>query len=216
MRLTKMFGLAALAAVAAMAFVGASSASAETATALCTKHTELGCSGALVGSIKFLSLTSVLKTSIATVLCLGSHGTAVVENAGNLAKAGERLNLETTELTWLECGTNAEHNNCTVTTEKLPLLEVLKTALNLGFARVKAGSALVKVQCGALINCKYSEPVEGKEFHVEGAVGETPGMLTANELEVEKAGGFFCPSVSKWTTLYDIYQLNGENGYLTD
>ena len=215
MRLMKMFGLAALVASSAMVLVGASTASASAKhTALCTEHTELGCSGEATEAVKFLALTSTLVSSLATVLCLGSHGTAEVEKPF-LSVEEERLGLHLTELTWVECGTNAEHNNCTVTTEAFPLLEVLKTALNKGASRVNSSlPALIHVVCGSLINCKFTEPVEGKEFAVEGAAGETPAMLTATELEVKKAGGIFCPAVSKWTALYDIYRL--EAVYLTE
>jgi len=200
MRLTKMFGLAAVAAVAAIAFVGASSAMA-TETAICKVHTSLVCpEGQEVESIKFVAGTTILKTSIATVLCLHSKAKAVVE--GELLTAPLKVLLE--ELDFLDCGTNSTHTNCTVTTEQLPLLEVLKTALNLGAATVNPElPAKVHVECGELINCTYSGPVEGKSFHVEGANETINGMLTANELEVEKVGGILCPKVSKWTALYE-------------
>jgi len=205
MRLTKMFGLAAVAAVAAMAFVGASSASAETWTTICLVHTSLVCpEKENIDLFTFKAVGStILKTNIATVLCLTSKGALEVEKE----LLANPLLVKLHELVFLECGTNAEHNNCTVTVEQLPLLIVLKTALNLGTATVnKELPAKIKVECGKLINCAYSEPVEGKSIAVEGALhkeGSGHGMLTANELEVKKTGGLFCPATSKWTALYE-------------
>jgi len=215
MRPIKMFGLAAVAAVAAMAFVGASSASANTWTSLCDVHTSLVCpAGHLLELFTFLLTkegaegkggeSAILKTSIATVLCLSSKGTVHVEEGKPLLDNPLKLLVL---LAFKNCGTNAEHNNCTVTVLKNPLVTLLKTALNLGTATVsKELPAEVNVKCGFLINCTYSEPLEGKSIAVEGGehvAGSGNGMLTANELELKTIGGGFCPEKSKWNALYE-------------
>jgi len=207
MRLTKMFGLAAVAAVAAMGFVGASSAMAEKPTAICKVHTSLVCpNGQEVASFTFKSETIIFKTSIATILCLTSRGKAELEGQA----LENPLRLKLTEWMFLECGTSGTHDNCIVTVLKFPLILVLKTALNLGTVTVnKALPAELTIKCGSLINCTYSEPAEGKSIAVEGALhteGAGHGMLTANELEIEKTGGVFCPKTSKLTALYETLE----------
>jgi hypothetical protein len=223
MRLTKMLGLASVAAVAAMAFLGASSAMASETipTALCYEESaELECPTLQQVHLEsFLAKTTTLVTSLATVLCL--HSVAIAEAEEKLlAKAGETLNfllepksekLPQGGLTFEECGLASggeAHNNCEVTVNQLPLLQILKTAADLGTATINPLlAAKVHVKCGSTIDCEYSEPVENKPFSIESSghtVGAGNGMLSANELEVKKlAGGLFCPKVSKWTALYE-------------
>jgi hypothetical protein len=208
MRLTKMFGLAAVAAVAAMAFVGTTSAMATFNTSLCSEASaELACpAGKQVAEFSMKAgVTKLLGSNGVLVLCLTSKGTGAAESGVTL---GNPLLYKLTELVFLNCGTNAEHTNCTVTTEQLPLIKILKTAADLGTATVNpALPAKVHVVCSGFIDCTYSEPAEGKSFAIESAghtEGSGNGMLTANELQVEKlAGGFLCPKSSKWTALYE-------------
>jgi len=200
-KLIKMFGLAAIAAVAAMAFVGASSASATLNTLLCKTHTE-PCNS-LPASVHFVAGTTVLKTSIVTVLCLGS---LVVATPLGLGTAPARQVFHNTALTWTACGTNVAHNNCTVTTIKPGLVNVLRTALNLGIALVEG--AEVKVVCGEVLSCTYGGPTVG-EFAVEGALHTAEaghGKLSANELTVPVVGGLLCPATSKWTASFEALE----------
>ncbi len=215
MRLIKTFGLAAIAAVAAMAFVGASSAMATGHTALCKTHEDPCAEANLVKNIHMQAGTTILKTSLATVLCLKSSAVAHAEHGGLSLllviehPSGEKLTIidplgfQVLTLTWENCGTNAAHNNCTVTNLKLPLIDLLKTALNLGTATVLGAEVLVN--CVGILHCVYG----GKEitgFNVEGALhtaGAGHGMFTANELSVPNVGGLLCPSTSKWTALYE-------------
>lgn len=201
-RLIKMFGLAAVAAVAAMAFIGASSASA-TSTALCKVHQEPCAEANLVKSIHMVANDPILETSIATVLCASSLAVASV---GALA-APQKATVTT--LTWTACKTvGSATENCTVTNLKLPVFDVLKTALNLGTAVALNPEVLVKctnIPIFGELHCVYGGPaVEG--FSVEGALhlaGTGHGMFTATKLTVPKVKGFFCPETSKWTALYE-------------
>jgi len=175
MRLIKMLGLAAVAAVAAMALVGGSSALAEASTTICSVHDSLVCPGDHeVEEFTAKAGTTVLKTNLATVLCLTSKVTAEVE----CELLDNPLKVLLSELDFLECGTNSEHNNCTVTVEQLPLLTVSKTRLNVGTVTVnKELPAEINVKCGKIINCTYSEPVGGKSFAVEGALDWTDSKM---------------------------------------
>jgi hypothetical protein len=202
MRLIKAFGLVAMAAIAAMAMLGAASAVASENTSLCKIHQEPCAEANRAKTVHFVAGTTVLKTSILTVLCLSSLVKGEVEGTG-LATAPNPLGVKVTELLWNNCGSNTEHNNCEVKNLKLPLFDVLKTALNLGTAIALGPEVLVK--CGESLHCVYGGK-EVKGFTVEGALhttGAGHGMFTATELEVPFVSGFLCPSVSKWTALYE-------------
>jgi hypothetical protein len=193
-----MFGLAALAAVAAMAFVGASSAMGEN-TAICKVHEEPCASGNIAQTVHMVAGTTILETDLTTVLCLGALGVGTTEGLG--APAGYTI----TSLTWSNCGTTSAHNNCTVTTLQNGLLDVLKTALNLGTAAALGTEVLV--ECNILLgfHCIYGGG-EVKGFKVEGALhtaGAGHGMFTAKELLVPKVGGLICPKESFWTALFE-------------
>jgi hypothetical protein len=220
------FALVAIAAVAAMALLGASSAMANFPTTLCNEESaSLECPPEKQIELEtFAAGVTTLATSLATILCLHSVAKAEVEleatGGALLTEAGTPLPVllepKTSEnpqggLTFEECGTASggeAHNSCTVTVEQLPLLQILKTAVDLGTLKFNpALSAKIHLVCGSTINCEFSEPKEGKALTVESAghtIGSGNGMLTANELEVQKlAGGLFCPKVSKWTALYE-------------
>jgi hypothetical protein len=208
-----MFGLAALTAVAAMAFVGASSAMAKENTALCKVHQEPCAEGNLVSSVHMIALDPILETSLATVLCEESLALGAVEKNEKtkkfLAAAPEPLGVNITELTWKNCKTTGSAtNNCTVTNLKLPLFDVLKTALNLGEATALGAEVLVKCTNIPLIgelHCVYGGASVGP-FAVEGALHKEKtghGMFTATKLTVPKIKGTFCPETSKWTALYE-------------
>ncbi|HEX5376573.1 MAG TPA: hypothetical protein VFW48_10505, partial [Solirubrobacterales bacterium] len=53
--------------------------------------------------------------------------------------------MHMTALTFTGCGTNAAHNNCTVSVTILPLLDILKTGLNQ--MAWKALSGKIKAAC---------------------------------------------------------------------
>lgn len=185
MRLIKPFGLAALI-MAVIAAIGASSASAERPTELCKVHTEksqLECpeGEGVTEDHQHLALGTVWKLlgGAFTILCL---------NALKLAtplELGEPQLIHTLKLTVTGCGTNAAHDNCTVTADELPLLYLLKTALDQGVLTAVDGS--FRVQCANLgINCLYD--LKGAEFSM-GAQ-----HISAEEVPVEPLGGIFlCP-----------------------
>ncbi len=185
-----MFGLAALAAVAAMAFVGATTASAETDTALCTEHNEetgLLCPKGSEATLSHLTLlegtVGKLLSSLVTVLCLG-----VLIEATPLA-LGNPQEVHTLESAYTGCGTGSAHNNCTVTVEEEPLGSLLKTGLDEGSLSVLSGR--VRLVCSSpSINCVYD--TAGSLFSA-GA-----GMLTAEKTPTKELGGkLICPNEGK-------------------
>ncbi|HEU4682602.1 MAG TPA: hypothetical protein VFS51_12680, partial [Gemmatimonadales bacterium] len=133
MRSIKMLGLAAVAAVAAMAFVGVSSAMA-TNTALCTESGVLVCPAGKVytGHIEGLAVNPVLLGTI-----FGIQGTISCEHSKIL---GNALGLGNPQVTHIEsitftgnCKTSLGAS-CTVKSTTLGLVNLLKTAPNLGTA----------------------------------------------------------------------------------
>lgn len=207
-----MFGLAALAAVAAMAFLGASSASA-TSSALCVLHEEpcltkhqLELAKAenpkenVISSVHMTAGITTLQTSVAKVLCLSSLAQGTVGALGS----PQKVTIAASGLTWSNCGTNAAHTNCIVTTLEGGTIDLLKTALNLGTGTILGSEVLVACDLLIDIHCVYGGEVEG--FGLEGA-GHTAsagnGMFNANAVEVKRIKGAFCPEESKWTALFE-------------
>jgi hypothetical protein len=178
----KTFGLAALAAVAAMAFVGATSASATFDTTICKKDAGLLCEKAdQVEKIHLVLKTGTVSELLALVniLCLGLLVEATALGLSKLLP----IHILKVELTG--CGTGSTHSNCTMTTQELPLADLLKTGPDQGKLILLSGRS--RLQCPNLgIDCVYDN--EGVEFDV-GA-----NHMTANEASTNELGGkFFCP-----------------------
>jgi hypothetical protein len=121
----------------------------------------------------------------------------VQTDAGTL---GNPLHLQTT-LSFTGCGSNAAHDNCTLTAFESPAQKLLKTALNKGtLSPDPAKPGLINLNCtfGFNVNCdigggELSFPVEGA---AGGGVGN--GMITATEMPIrltKALGGvkFLCP-----------------------
>ena len=202
MRLIKMLGIAALAAVAAMAFLGATSASA-TNTQLCKTHTGLTCGAGNGVTSHHMVLTSGTVGKILAainILCLGILIQATPLGLGN----PQSIHANAVEgLMFTGCGTGAAHDNCTVTVQEVPLLDLLKTGLDEGI--LTATSGRTRLQCPGLgLDCVYD--LEGMEFSVGG------GHLTATEIPLSELGGsFFCPDEGfldgLLEALTDVYTL---------
>lgn len=203
MRLVKMFGLAALAVMAAMAFVGAASASAETSTQLCNVHTSLSCEAGDETSSVHLSLApgTILKIlGFMSILCLGELLEATPLGLDN----PQSLHISTFAVTG--CGFNAAHNSCTLTSEELPLGNLLKTGLDEGSLELQSGQ--IRLSCfpnygslGNLIECQYD--LEGQLFSAGGqhlTHGESPLSGSGNCLGEEILDGLL-------ETLEDTYIL---------
>jgi len=201
MRLVKILGLTIVPAVAAMAFLGPSSAMATFSTSLCYEEsTSLECpAGQRVHEFTMSAGTVYFKTSLLTVLCLSSKMKSLVESQNNLDNP---LQVKVAELTWENCGSNADHNNCTVTNEKLPLFDILKTGADLGTATALGPE--VHIVCSGL-NCYYgSAVVEG--FVIESALhtgGAGNGMLTVPQILEPHVKGFLCPKTAHLEALYE-------------
>jgi len=192
-KLIKMFGLTAVAAVVAMAFVGASSAMA-TNTVLCTVNEDPCLEKNWAKSIHMVTTAKPkLLSSIGTIECASSLG------EGTLGKLGLPQVATLTALTWAApCALGK--TACTVTTESLGTMNILKTGANVGTADPEGTT--IHVECGALINCKYTGK-PGATLSVTGAGGGSNGILEANKLKVEKLGSGFCPSTAEWDAKYE-------------
>ena len=89
--------------------------------------------------------------------------------------------------------------SCNVTAEHLGLLDLLKTAPNLGeLTDLELGGAFtqVRVNCGGgTVNCLYDgETING---HAIGASGTEPGHTTYTEQVVHRIEGSGCPEAGK-------------------
>jgi hypothetical protein len=200
MRPIKMFALVALAAVAAMAFVGATSASANGSTQLCKVHTGLTCpagEGVTSHHMVLASGTVGELLGVIDVLCL-----SILLESTALGLANPQ-SIHPTSFVFTGCGTGSGHNNCTVTTQELPLSNILKTGLEVGVLTFTSGR--LRTVCSNIgLDCVYDGA--GMEF----AVGSQ--HLTAEGTEVTELGGkFFCPEEGLidglFETLTDTYVL---------
>lgn len=181
MKLIKAFSLAATAATATMALVGTTPASAETNTQLCNSHSSLTCSKPTTSAHLVLAAGTVLKIlSPISVLCLSE-----LWELEPLALSKPQPIHFTTKLA-LGCGTGSAHNNCSLTTESLPLATLLKTGLDEGSLELLSGN--MRLVCSNLgINCVYD---------LEGTLASVGAQhVTFSEAPVVELGGkFFCPN----------------------
>jgi hypothetical protein len=159
---------------------------------LCKVHESLICpAGKETTSV---SMTNVgagkLLNSLATILCLEVEAKATPLEFGE-PPAGQVIHV--TELGFAGCGTDSAHTNCEITTEELPLLDLVKTGLDEGV--LKALSGEVHVLCKeagpfkVTVDCHYE--LAGTEF-VAGS-----GHLTAESVPIDFVeGSFYCPEGS--------------------
>ncbi len=175
---------------------------AASSTVLCKTHGSETC--AEKDQVKSLHLATtkppVLYNTIANVECESSLGTATVLGPAEPQK------IDVTELTWKGCHTQGAADNCTVTNESLPTLDLEKTALNLGTATTLGLE--IGIDCTVLglieLDCVYggevSLPFEGA-LHKE-STGH--GLLTASRVELEKLEGEgHCPDSVDWDASYE-------------
>jgi len=195
-----MFGLVAVAASVSMAFVGVSSALAEGSTAVCETHTAATCASPVSLVTFHQTGTSTLVLGSTTILCLSGNLEGHVE--GGFTHLANPLGIEVLILDFSQCGTNAAHSNCEVTATKKGLLDLLKTALNLGTATYLGVNLLVKC-IGIECNVGGSEI---KGFELIGALHTASaghGLVIANNLSMPTSGTF-CPSgVAHWTAKFE-------------
>jgi hypothetical protein len=198
-----MFGLAALAAVAAMAFIGVSSASATLDTQICSvpDTAKLKCITA-AEKIHGVAKEPLLHSSLVNVKCEESLVKAL------LLELGKPQVAHIEALTWTGCKTHGG-TNCTVTTNLLGLLLILK--LKLDDAHVESHGTTVTVKCGELINCSYGNlPVLLALSTTETAAATVHANAIVTR-DTAHSGGF-CPSSSTWLALYE--SLAGEKRYI--
>lgn len=196
MKLTKSLGFTFIGLIAAVALWGATPAQAES-TAACRFY-KLPCEKIdLITHQTFQ--TSTLSTStpkiltnIVNVLC--GQSTLLVSILG----LGTPQETHISEILWTACHTESG-SECTITNVKLGLLNILRTAVNLGTATISATE--FRVKCGMILDCTYSG--EGMVLHVLGASFSTNGELTAKKLTLQKTAGLLCPKEAFFDALYE-------------
>jgi len=196
-RLTKMFGLAALAAVAAMAFVGVTSASA-TNTVLCKNNANLVCETANKiehATVTWLATNSTFLSSLANVLCTHSIISGKVLLLANpLVGHIELIDFTT-------CEEDTFGTECTVNTNNAGLLKLLKTGPNAGSLHTEGAEFLV--DCPEIgLHCVYGFPITA--IGVAGSVGTALAIMTVSNAQVVKKRGFFCPNETRWDATYSV------------
>lgn len=174
-------------------------------TALCNvqheEEAQVCPAGELATALHLEAETTLLVTNLAAVLCLSSLAQGAVEGDG-VAEAPNALGVQLTSLIWKGCGTTATHDNCEVINIALPLIDILKSDLNLGVATALGANTLV--ECGLFIHCRFGATIEG--LKVEGALhnGAThSGRLRANGVNVPPLGGLLCPTTAQWYATYE-------------
>lgn len=206
MKLIKMLGLMVVAAVAAMAIAGAGTALANGPTALCKEHKDPCPEAQLypVGTvIEGLATDPVLLGTFfgftGTVLCEHSVVSGKIEGA---ALATPLLGA-IEKITFTGNCKSTFGGSCTVTTVKTGLLDLLRTALNLGTATSLGNE--VKVVCGGFpsIDCTFGGT---PQLHV---VGSPTKHLTANQATLTAVSGSACPTNPRWDALYKIIKPTG-------
>lgn len=201
MKFIKMLGLAVVAAIAAMAFVGAAGASAETAL-LCSTNTE-PCTGtkAKNGTAISASLTTgsiaELETNLGIVKCTESSTSGKVTNE-NEGKA------EISKVSFSKCVLGS--TECVVTMENIPYEGLLALAAGSAWHFTvhkfgAGGNPQALVKCGSIINCKFGTPNALFVWLQPNPPAEPHAVLHIAQ-ELERIGGFFCPSTSTWRALY--------------
>jgi hypothetical protein len=196
MKFRSSLGFMSIVTAVVMATVGASPAVARE-TALCNQHVALNCpeGHVITGHLEAKATHILLKTSLGNILCTGGH---FLSNALGLANP-QVTHLELLSLTG--CKETTFSTGCTVSTVKLGLWLLLKTALNLGTLEFHDTESLLS--CSSIgLHCIYGGL---PTFHAEGT---TPvamlGAVRASETVLTSTGGGFCPATSKLTATYSI------------
>jgi len=209
MKYIKTIGLTVVAAVAAMAIAGAGTAMATGPTALCKVHADPCGSLYPVGqAIEGLSTNPVLLGNF-----FGFTGTVSCEHSvvsGNIEDQplGTPLKIKITKITFTGNCKSTFGGTCTVTTVKTGLVDLLRTALNLGTATSLGNE--IKVVCGGFpsIECTFGGT---PELHAEGSPAK---QLIANAAVLTAVSGSACPTSPRWDATYKITQPSA-NVYIT-
>jgi hypothetical protein len=191
----KAFCLSTVAALAVMAFAQISPATA-TSTQLCKVHQEPCPIGSAATGVHLVAGTSITMTNLLTFLCLSS---LILGKVGGLAAPQQ---ITVTTLTYEKCGSNLAHNNCELKILTLPVIDVLKNALNLGTTIWLGLKALVK--CSGE-HCVFGGP-EVVGFGFEGPLHSSEaghGKIFASSINLPRVEGFLCPAESKLTVVYE-------------
>jgi hypothetical protein len=211
MKLIKTLGLMVVAAVAAMAIAGAGTAMATGSTALCKEHKDPCPAGALYGVgqvIEGLATSPVLLANFFGFTGSISCEHSVVAGKIETSALANPLQGKIDKITFTGDCLSTFGGSCTVTTVKTGLLDLLRTALNLGTATSLGNE--IKVVCGGFpsVECTFGGT---PQLHVEGSPVK---HLTAKEAVLTAVSGSACPSSPRWDALYKIIQPAG-NVFIT-
>ncbi len=201
MRLRKAIGL--VATTGTIALLAVSSAAA-TSTQLCKVHKEPCPAGSGVTTIHLTNVGDVvIHATLLGINTLTLCHKSLIE-ATVLGLAAPQI-LHLTSMSLEECfreKNGLDGDKCTYTVTSLGLLEVLKTALNLGEVKTTGTNALVA--CPGVPECEYGGN-EVKLGTTEGALhtaGAGHGMFNISAT-LKVKGGAFCPSTALGLALYE-------------
>jgi hypothetical protein len=210
----KTLALAAVAAAALMAF-GAGSASA--ATVICANtgtapspnpcnvgtHTKEYSGAINAATTAGAANQAKLVTNIGTVFCDSTIAVTPESSTGSPTITGTAslsLGSEATPCTFSAGGT------CKMTMSAGSYTAHLEGTVggNTNAFKLDVTNLSWTEVCGGFINCKFGKA----EVTLKGTNGE-PTSVSATEVELNREGGFFCPSSSKWTGKYDVTSPSG-------
>lgn len=183
MRYLKSLTLLALVCLGALALLGASSASAEFNTQLCLSPEEEVCNEPASEVHVVLKEGTVGKflSDVIDLLCLEVLVLATLLELGTPHQEGH------VDETFRTCGSNATHNNCTITTEEKPFGYLLRTGEKQGVLVAEGGQLRLKCTILGFIKIDCSYKAENLEVTIED-----PGIGEATDLPIS-GGGNLCP-----------------------
>lgn len=199
MKHLKILGMAVVAAAALMAFVGASTASADV---LCTTNTTEACATGWRVTKLQASLTSgtkaILETTGGETLVTCTEST--VEGADTEGSETHEPGGAITALTWGGCSSTTD----TITKGKLSV-ETVDLGGGKFTHRVKGFEVVVTTNIAG-ISCSYGT---GTGITIGDLTVGSPAEIDANAEPTKVAGGFLCPSATKWTATYKVTNHTG-------
>jgi hypothetical protein len=203
-RLTKMFGPAAITAMATMAFVGSGSAMANTSTALC-KVASNPCPAASIypegtrieGLAENPTLLGKFFKIDVSIVCEHSVVSGTISTAGGL---GSPLNGVIENLAFTGNCKDSSGGTCGVATN-LGTLDLLRTGANVGTATSLGNEAAVVCKGGLItVECVFS----GEPKLAAVGTTEKAAELTASKAVLVAVSGPKCPDEPRWDALYKI------------
>ena len=146
------------------------------------------------GNIIATSNNSELVTNIGTVKCHTSTTISPEASTGS-----PTITAQVTAVSTDNC--KLAETSCEVTVNGLPYTAHIEGTVggNTNSSRIVTTNPSKTVRCGSFINCTFGRA----EVTLNGTNG-SPTKFSANKVELNREGGFFCPSTSTWTATYSV------------